>query len=68
MIFETHAHYDDEAYDDDRDALLSSMQENGIGWIVNVGASLKSTLVSNLQKNILLSMRRRVCTRARQRN
>lgn len=46
MIFETHAHYDDEAYDDDRDALLSSMQENGIGWIVNVGASLKSTLAS----------------------
>lgn len=43
MIFETHAHYDDEAFDDDRDALLSSMQKNGIGVIVNVGASLKST-------------------------
>lgn len=43
MIFETHAHYDDEAFDEDRDALLQSMQENGIGTIVNVGASLKST-------------------------
>lgn len=43
MIFETHAHYDDEAFDDDRDALLSSMQKSGIGVIVNVGASLKST-------------------------
>ena len=43
MIFETHAHYDDEAFDKDRDALLSSMHENGIGYIVNVGANLKST-------------------------
>jgi len=42
-IFETHAHYDDKAFDEDRNALLSSMQENGIGVIVNVGASLRST-------------------------
>ena len=31
MIFETHAHYDDEKFDEDRAELLSSMQENGIG-------------------------------------
>ena len=43
MIFESHAHYDDEAFDDDREELLSSMQEKGIVYIVNVGASLKST-------------------------
>ena len=30
MIFETHAHYDDEAFEADREELLSSMQENGI--------------------------------------
>ncbi|MBO5030680.1 MAG: TatD family hydrolase [Lachnospiraceae bacterium] len=46
MIFETHAHYDDEAFDEDRDVLLSSMHDNGIGFIVNVGASLKSTKTS----------------------
>lgn len=46
MIFESHAHYDDEAFDEDRDALLSSMQENGIGRIINVGASLISTTES----------------------
>ena len=46
MIFETHAHYDNEAFDDDRETLLSSMQDNGIGRIVNVGASLKSTAAS----------------------
>lgn len=46
MIFETHAHYDDEAFDEDRDTLLSSMRENGIEYIVNVGANLKSTAAS----------------------
>ena len=42
LIFDTHAHYDDEAFDEDRENLLSSMQENGIGRIVNIGASLAS--------------------------
>lgn len=46
MIFETHAHYDDEAFNEDRDNLLPSMHENGIEYIVNVGASLKSTATS----------------------
>lgn len=41
MIFDSHAHYDDEAFDEDRESLLGSMQENGIGYIVNVGASLR---------------------------
>ena len=41
MIFETHAHYDDEAFDLDRDEVLRSMHENGIETIVNVGASLR---------------------------
>ena len=43
MIFESHAHYDDEAFDGDRDVLLGSLRENGIGYVVNVGASLKTT-------------------------
>ena len=42
MIFESHAHYDDEAFDEDRDTLLSSMRDNGIEYIINVGASLRS--------------------------
>ena len=36
MIFETHAHYDDEAFDEDRETLLASMQQNMIGCLVNV--------------------------------
>ena len=41
-IFDTHAHYDDEAFDEDRDALLAELPENGIARVVNVGASLAS--------------------------
>lgn len=43
MIFESHAHYDDEAFNEDRDELLKSMPGNGIGYIINVGSSLKTT-------------------------
>ena len=40
-IFETHAHYDDEAFAQDRENLLASMQEHGIGYIVNACASIE---------------------------
>lgn len=42
MIFDSHAHYDDEQFDSDREELLLSMQENGVGTIVNVGSTLCS--------------------------
>lgn len=41
-IFDTHAHYDDEAFDGDREELLSQLPRQGIGRVVNVGASLAS--------------------------
>lgn len=41
MIFESHAHYDDEAFDEDREELLEQMRERGISGIVNVSASLQ---------------------------
>lgn len=41
MIFETHAHYDDKAFDPDREELLSSMESAGIGYIVNACASVE---------------------------
>ena len=43
MIFDSHAHYDDKQFDGDRDELLSSMGENNIKRIVNVGADLSSS-------------------------
>lgn len=42
MIFESHAHYDDKAFDEDREALLQSLLSNGIDTVINVGASLES--------------------------
>lgn len=42
MIFESHAHYDDEAFDTDRDTLLKSLPQAGIGTVINVSASLPS--------------------------
>ena len=42
MIFDTHAHYDDEAFDEDREQLLAAFKENGIGAVTNVAASISS--------------------------
>lgn len=39
-IFDSHAHYDDERFDDDRDALLSGMKGAGVDYIVNVSSSM----------------------------
>lgn len=43
MIFETHAHYDDEAFDSDRDFLLNNLKENNIEYVVNIGSSIKTS-------------------------
>ena len=40
VIFETHAHYEDEAFDEDRDELIKSLPGSGIGYVVNVGSSI----------------------------
>ena len=42
MIIDTHAHYDDGQFDADREALLGSMKEGGIGLIVNAGSTVAS--------------------------
>ncbi len=44
MIFDTHAHYDDEAFDEDRYDLLTNMPVNGVNRIVNSGASKASNI------------------------
>lgn len=52
MIFDTHAHYDDEAFAPDRDTLLESLAAHNIGTVVNIGASIQTT------KNTLALVRR----------
>lgn len=43
MIFDSHAHYDDHAYDEDREEILPALVREGVGTVVNVGASLEGT-------------------------
>ena len=43
MIFDSHAHFDDRAFDEDREELLSSLPSQGISYVVNVGASKSTT-------------------------
>ena len=43
MLFDTHAHYDDERFDEDRDALLASMPENNVGLILNPGCDVETS-------------------------
>ena len=50
MLFDSHAHYDDEAFDTDRETLLSSLQESGVWRIINVGADIMSS-----RKSVALS-------------
>ncbi len=43
MIFETHAHYKDSRFDEDRDEVIASLKEYGVGTVINVGDTLKSS-------------------------
>ena len=45
-IFDSHAHYNDEQFDIDRDSLLASLPEAGIVGIINCGTDVKSSLES----------------------
>ena len=43
MLFDTHAHMDDHAYDEDRSQLLQSLPQQGVGLVMNPGCSLESS-------------------------
>lgn len=43
LLFDTHAHYDDGRFDKDRDELLRSMPENGVGLILNPGCDVETS-------------------------
>ena len=43
MLFDTHAHMDDRAFDTDQEALLASLPQQGIGLLMNPGCSLESS-------------------------
>ena len=43
MLFDTHAHMDDQSFDADREALLASLPQQGIGLVMNPGCSLEAS-------------------------
>ncbi len=45
-IFDTHAHYNDEAFNDDRDALLTSLPSKGVVNIINCGTTYETSVES----------------------
>ena len=45
-IFDSHAHYTDKAFNDDRTEMLDSLKESGICGVINCGADLDSSKAS----------------------
>ena len=45
-IFDTHAHYDDQRFDEDRHALLSSLPESGVRLMLNAACDMASCVSS----------------------
>ena len=43
MLFDTHAHYDDDAFDPDRELLLETLPERGVSLLVNPGCDVESS-------------------------
>ena len=41
-IFDSHAHYDDPAFDEDRHRLLSDLHRQGVDFITNIGCDAKT--------------------------
>jgi TatD DNase family protein len=46
MIFDSHAHYDDEAFNEDRDKVIQGLGDNGVIGVLNCGASIESARMS----------------------
>ncbi|MGN0165817.1 MAG: TatD family hydrolase [Lachnospiraceae bacterium] len=42
-IFDTHAHYDDESFNEDREELLEQIKVAGVQKVVNIGCNMKSS-------------------------
>lgn len=45
-IFDSHAHYDDEAFDEDRDSVINELKNNNIVGVLNCGSSVKGSRMS----------------------
>jgi len=46
MLFDAHAHYDDEAFNNDRDEVIRKVHENGVAYILNASSNIASAVES----------------------
>lgn len=55
MLFDSHAHLNDESFDEDRDELISSLKDKGVDLVVNPGADIETSITAiELAKNTTL--------------
>lgn len=43
MIFESHAHYDDDKFNEDRHEVIESLKEHDVKYVMNIGSDMKSS-------------------------
>jgi TatD DNase family protein len=46
MIFDSHAHYDDEAFNEDREEVIQGLKDKGVIGVLNCGASIEGARMS----------------------
>ena len=46
LIFDSHAHYYDERFDGDRDELLESLKDNGVGYVLGASSDMENSRMS----------------------
>ena len=58
-IFDTHSHYDDEAFDSDREELILSLKDKGVVGVVSCGCDIPSTAANrDLAHKLIFTLRR----------
>ena len=45
-IFDSHAHYNDERFDEDREAVFASLPEQGVCGLINCGCNVETSRIS----------------------
>ena len=46
MLYDTHAHLNNPAFDGDRDEVIRKIRESGVGLVNNIGACIKTSYES----------------------
>ena len=53
MIFDTHAHYDDEAFETDRKEVLNFLKNNNVCGIINAGTNINKSIINIIPNDLI---------------